>query len=260
MAHRGAVILAALLNKIFTENRAPQAWTTSTMVPIWKGKDDVSECINYHPIRLLSHTMKIFEHVLTRHHQHQLQPMQLRQGTRNHGRYPCCPLADGKVSGKELAHLYGLPGPREGFLLCSPQINLGVPPIPLCPRGLYQHHIPGPYFIRTMYSSLTVSSKTSKTINNGGKPAWTRMPYGLTSTRRSTWKVPPPQTSDTISIDGIDLKKATQFRYFGSTLSANSNSLPDVRSRVKAAWLKWRQVTGVLCDKSMPKHPKAKIL
>ncbi len=63
---------------------------------------------------------------------------------------------------------------------------------------------------------------------------------------------PPPKTSDAISIDGIDLKKATQFRYFGSTLSANSNSLPDVRSRVKAAWLKWCKVTGVLCDKTCP--------
>ncbi len=53
--------------------------------------------------------------------------------------------------------------------------------------------------------------------------------YGLTSKRQSTWKVPPPNTSDTISIDGIDLKKVTKFRYLGSNLSADGDSLPDIR-------------------------------
>ncbi len=52
--------------------------------------------------------------------------------TRNHGCYPRCPLADGK------AHPYGLPGPREGFQSCTPWTHLGLPPISLCPWGLYQ--------------------------------------------------------------------------------------------------------------------------
>ncbi|XP_051574277.1 uncharacterized protein LOC127452701 [Myxocyprinus asiaticus] len=68
-----------------------------------------------------------------------------------------------------------------------------------------------------------------------------------------------PQTDDTIRIEGRDLKKATQFKYLGSTLSADGDSLPDTRSRVNTAWLKWRQVTGVLCDRRMPNHLKAKV-
>ncbi len=61
MGHHGAVFLAALFNKIFAANWAPHAWMTSTTVLIWKGKGDISECKNYRPIRVLSHTMKIFE-------------------------------------------------------------------------------------------------------------------------------------------------------------------------------------------------------
>uniref|UniRef100_W5NL76 ribonuclease H n=1 Tax=Lepisosteus oculatus TaxID=7918 RepID=W5NL76_LEPOC len=56
--------LADLFSKI-TEEKAPQeTWQTSITVPICKGKGGVNDCSNYRPIRLLCHTMKIFERVL----------------------------------------------------------------------------------------------------------------------------------------------------------------------------------------------------
>jgi len=67
------------------------------------------------------------------------------------------------------------------------------------------------------------------------------------------------QTDGTISIDGIPLNKVTEFKYLGSVVSADSETLPDAKSRVSAAWMKWRQVTGVLCDKRMPRYLKAKV-
>jgi hypothetical protein len=57
-------ILTCLFNKIVDEDTALSTWTISVTVPIWKGKDDVMECSNYRPIRLLCHTMKIFQRVL----------------------------------------------------------------------------------------------------------------------------------------------------------------------------------------------------
>ncbi|KAL7837306.1 hypothetical protein SRHO_G00270170 [Serrasalmus rhombeus] len=57
--HRGT-----LFNRIVAEDTPPKAWTTSITVPIWKGKGDATECINYRLIRLLCHAMKIFERVL----------------------------------------------------------------------------------------------------------------------------------------------------------------------------------------------------
>lgn len=59
---QGARILAVLFNRI-EEGAAPAAWATSTMVPIWKGKSDMSKYSNYHPIWLLCHTRKIFEQI-----------------------------------------------------------------------------------------------------------------------------------------------------------------------------------------------------
>ena len=38
-------------------------WRNSLMVPIYKGKGDVQECGNYRGIKLLSHTIKIYERI-----------------------------------------------------------------------------------------------------------------------------------------------------------------------------------------------------
>ena len=68
-----------------------------------------------------------------------------------------------------------------------------------------------------------------------------------------------PQSDGTITIDGSDLPKSTKFKYLGATLSADGDSAVDARARTSAAWLKWRQVTGVLCDRRIPKKLKSKI-
>ncbi|KAK6738259.1 hypothetical protein RB195_020395 [Necator americanus] len=56
--------LATLFNKIVAEGRTPDVWQTSVTVPVWKGKGDIADCTSYRPIRLLCHTMKVFERVL----------------------------------------------------------------------------------------------------------------------------------------------------------------------------------------------------
>ncbi|ETN79198.1 hypothetical protein NECAME_18157 [Necator americanus] len=60
---RGSVWLATLFNKIVAEGRTV-VWQTSVTVPVWKGKGDIADCTSYRPIRLLCHTMKVFERVL----------------------------------------------------------------------------------------------------------------------------------------------------------------------------------------------------
>uniref|UniRef100_A0A914WD71 Reverse transcriptase domain-containing protein n=1 Tax=Plectus sambesii TaxID=2011161 RepID=A0A914WD71_9BILA len=67
------------------------------------------------------------------------------------------------------------------------------------------------------------------------------------------------QTHGTISVNGQQLKKVTEFKYLGSILRSDGDSYPDARAHVNAAWTKWRQVTGVLCDRRMPTTIKGKI-
>ena len=42
----------------------PDIWRQSTLVPIFKEKGDVQSCENYRGIKLMSHTLKLFERVI----------------------------------------------------------------------------------------------------------------------------------------------------------------------------------------------------
>ena len=58
---------------------------------------------------------------------------------------------------------------------------------------------------------------------------------------------------------GSIIKEVEKFRYLGSTLNQEGGCEADVESRIKAAWGKWREVAGVVCDKKMPIRLKVKI-
>ncbi|KAL6735402.1 hypothetical protein Aduo_005847 [Ancylostoma duodenale] len=66
-------------------------------------------------------------------------------------------------------------------------------------------------------------------------------------------------TPGTISIDNEELPKVFVFKYLGSRISADGNTLTEAECRANAAWGKWRQVTGVLCDRKVPSKLKSKI-
>ncbi|HEX4920193.1 MAG TPA: reverse transcriptase family protein, partial [Candidatus Bathyarchaeia archaeon] len=57
-------LLTSLFNKIWTSVRMPEEWRRSEVIPIYKNKGDVQSCNNYRGIKLLSHTMKLWERVI----------------------------------------------------------------------------------------------------------------------------------------------------------------------------------------------------
>jgi hypothetical protein len=61
-----------------------------------------------------------------------------------------------------------------------------------------------------------------------------------------------------VSLDGQVVAKKDTFRYLGSMLQKDGDIDEDVRHRISAGWLKWRQVSGVLCDKRVPQKLKGK--
>jgi hypothetical protein len=65
------VWLTKLFNTIFRTNRMPDEWRRSTLVSIFKNKGDVQSCTNYRGIKLMSHTMKLWERVI----EHRLRKM-----------------------------------------------------------------------------------------------------------------------------------------------------------------------------------------
>uniref|UniRef100_W5NKA4 Reverse transcriptase domain-containing protein n=1 Tax=Lepisosteus oculatus TaxID=7918 RepID=W5NKA4_LEPOC len=60
------------------------------------------------------------------------------------------------------------------------------------------------------------------------------------------------QTDDTIAAGGVQLNKVTQFKYLGSYINYECTTLQDAKTQVSAAWMKWQNVTGVLCHKNIP--------
>ena len=59
--------------------------------------------------------------------------------------------------------------------------------------------------------------------------------------------------------DGTVLKQSDEFRYLGSVLAEEGGTEKAVRQRVKEAWQKWREVTGVTLDKKMPLKLRMKV-
>jgi hypothetical protein len=64
---RAVVWLTKLFNLFFRSNRMKEEWRRSILVPIFKNKGDVQSCTNYRRIKLMSHTMKLWERVIEHH-------------------------------------------------------------------------------------------------------------------------------------------------------------------------------------------------
>ena len=50
-----------------------------------------------------------------------------------------------------------------------------------------------------------------------------------------------------------------KFRYIGVTISEEGGSEEAVRARVSGAWGKWRDLSGVISDKKIPRKLKIKL-
>ncbi|KAK3553330.1 hypothetical protein QTP70_000851 [Hemibagrus guttatus] len=55
--------LTSLFNRVLESERMPEEWR-SVLVPIFKNKGDVQSCSNYRGLKLMSHTMKVWERVV----------------------------------------------------------------------------------------------------------------------------------------------------------------------------------------------------
>nr|GEW88231.1 retrovirus-related Pol polyprotein LINE-1 [Tanacetum cinerariifolium] len=58
--------LSCLLNNIFSSAKMHEEWRLIKVIPISKNKGDAQVCSNYKGIKLLSHTMKLYERVIKR--------------------------------------------------------------------------------------------------------------------------------------------------------------------------------------------------
>ncbi|CAK1577904.1 unnamed protein product [Parnassius mnemosyne] len=58
--------LSLFFGKLLQEEQIPEEWCSSILVPIFKNKGDVQNCSSYRGIKLMSHTMKVWERIIER--------------------------------------------------------------------------------------------------------------------------------------------------------------------------------------------------
>ena len=64
MGEDGVAWLTDFFNVIFKTAKMPHEWRHSTIIPLYKNQGDAQNCNNYKGIKLLSHTMKLWERVI----------------------------------------------------------------------------------------------------------------------------------------------------------------------------------------------------
>ena len=66
LGEEGVDMLLDLLQKVFEQEKIPEEWRDSMIVPIFKEKVDIQDCGNNRGIKIISHTMKIWERIIDR--------------------------------------------------------------------------------------------------------------------------------------------------------------------------------------------------
>ena len=64
MGEMGIKFLTRLFNRLSMGDRMPEEWRRSVLVPIYKNKGNTQCCGNYRGIKLMSHTMKVWERII----------------------------------------------------------------------------------------------------------------------------------------------------------------------------------------------------
>ena len=78
--------------------------------------------------------------------------------------------------------------------------------------------------------------------------------HGLKISRPKTEYLPSPtnDTETTVKIVDAELPTVSSFKYLGSIFTRDGGSQADVNNRIRIGWMKWKEVSGVMCDRKMP--------
>ena len=64
LGNKGVEFFVNFFNRLLRGEKMPDEWRRSVLVPLYKGKEDIKECGNYRGIKLMSHSMKLWERVI----------------------------------------------------------------------------------------------------------------------------------------------------------------------------------------------------
>jgi hypothetical protein len=311
------VWLTKLFNLIFRSNKMPEEWRRSTLVPIFKNKGDVQSCTNYRGIKLMSHTMKLWERVI----EHRLR--RLTSVTKNQfGFMPGRSTMEAIFLVRQLMERYR--EKKKDLHMVFIDLEKAYDKIPrnVMWWALEKHKVPTKYItlLKDMYDNVVTSVRTSDgdtddfpikiglhqgsalspylftlvmdevTGDIQGDIPWCMLfaddvvliddsragvnrklelwrrtleskGFSLSRTKTEYMRCSFSTTrheEEEVRLDGHVVPEKDTFRYLGSMLQKDGDIDEDVSHRIKAGWMKWRQASGVLCDRKVPQKLKGK--
>ena len=64
LGNKGVEFLVNFFNRLLPGEKMPDEWIRNVLVPLYKGKGDIKECGNHRGVKLMSHSMKLWERVI----------------------------------------------------------------------------------------------------------------------------------------------------------------------------------------------------
>ncbi|KAK3530487.1 hypothetical protein QTP86_024399 [Hemibagrus guttatus] len=290
--------LTSLFNRVLESETMPEEWRRSVLVPIFKNKGDVQSCSNYRGIKLMSHTMKLWERVVEARlrkvveiceQQYGFMPRKsttdaifalriLMEKYRDGQRELHCVFVDlekayDRVPREELWYCMRKSGVAEKYVRVVQDMYEEQDSGEVCCRldrgvqsgvmdQLSEEVRQESPWTMMLADDIVICSESREQVEKNlerWRFALERREMKVSRSKTEYMCVNEREGSGTVRLQGEEVKKVQEFKCLGSTVQSNGECGKEVKKRVQAGWNGWRKVSGVLCDREISERIKGKV-